>query len=536
VVVVTGGGGGIGAAIATELGRRGDHVVTVDPLVSVDGTEALAPAAETTADRIVAAGGSAETSNASVTDGDALAAMFSSLLSTHGRLDAVVNVAGITRPTSFAKGTDADWAAVLAVHLDGYCNVLSAALPHLAEAGRGAILGVTSGSGWRAADAGAYSVAKRAVASLTWELGRVAPPGVTVNAISPIAMTRMVTAALARAGGSGAAKPGGTAKTGGLSLAAMPAPEELAPLAAHLVGPDVAQRAQILFAGGSEVATVEPPRLIEVVRTSEVVSLDAVVDGFLDALVAAELAQATTGGANPRFAALFGAGSPGEVTRRGDRATVVVVTDRSGMGAALVSQLEAAGMAAEIFSSDALGPGFAGARSALERAGATQGGIDAIVVATTPPHVWGQDWPSVLASHGGLADTLHGDASWNRAAADLATEERPMRVVHVIDAASAGGRSRAQAAAQQARMSRKTTGDRVAAFAIGLEDVAEAEVAAAVAARLATTADVTLSGAELAVGTGWLGLRSHPRPGASMVYGGPDLPPWFDTLLGEISS
>ena len=60
---------------------------------------------------------------------------------------------------------------MLDVHLDGYRNVLDAALPLMAAAGHGRILGVTSGSGWRVGDAGAYGCAKRAVASLTWQLG-----------------------------------------------------------------------------------------------------------------------------------------------------------------------------------------------------------------------------------------------------------------------------------------------------------------------------------------------------------------------------
>ena len=155
VVVVTGGGGGIGAAVARELGRRGTHVVTVDPLVSVDGAEVLPAAEETTAGQIVAAGGSAEASNLSVTDRAGVADLFARLVEQHGRLDGVVNVAGITRPTGFAKGSADDWAAVLSVHLDGYLSVLAAALPLMADAGHGRIVGVTSGSGWRAADAGA---------------------------------------------------------------------------------------------------------------------------------------------------------------------------------------------------------------------------------------------------------------------------------------------------------------------------------------------------------------------------------------------
>ncbi|HEY6472452.1 MAG TPA: SDR family NAD(P)-dependent oxidoreductase, partial [Acidimicrobiales bacterium] len=191
VAAVTGGGGGIGGAIAEDLGRSGWFVVTVDPLVTLEGTEELPEPESTTAGRIVAAGGSAQASSASVTDGPALRALFRQLADEHGGLDAVVNVAGITRQSYVASGTEEDFQALLDVHLGGYLNVLEAALPIMAAAGHGRIVGVTSGSGWRAADAGGYSAAKRAVAALTWELGRQAPPGVTVNALSPIANTRM---------------------------------------------------------------------------------------------------------------------------------------------------------------------------------------------------------------------------------------------------------------------------------------------------------------------------------------------------------
>jgi NAD(P)-dependent dehydrogenase (short-subunit alcohol dehydrogenase family) len=121
--VVTGGAAGIGAAIAEELGRSGAFVVTVDPRLTLDGSTLLDDTAEpTTADRIVAAGGQARASNTSVTDGAAVQALFTALVEEFGSLDAVVNVAGISRPTGFALGKEDDWAAVLDVHLNGYLN------------------------------------------------------------------------------------------------------------------------------------------------------------------------------------------------------------------------------------------------------------------------------------------------------------------------------------------------------------------------------------------------------------------------------
>ncbi|HMQ25117.1 MAG TPA: SDR family oxidoreductase, partial [Acidimicrobiales bacterium] len=247
VAVVTGGGAGIGAAIAAELGRAGVFVVTVDPLVSVDGVEPLPDPEETTAGRIVAAGGAATASNLSVTDRDGVIELFAALADEHGGVDAVVNVAGITRQMSYVEGTEDDWRSVLAVQLDGFLNVLEAALPIMAAQGHGHVLGVTSGSGWRPADTGAYGCAKRAVASLVWQLGGLAPAGVVVNAISPIAVTRMVLAAMERQKAATAKQA--QAKTSGLALGTrMPTPDQLGPVGAHLVGEDFAAcRGQVVF-------------------------------------------------------------------------------------------------------------------------------------------------------------------------------------------------------------------------------------------------------------------------------------------------
>ena len=338
VCVVTGGGGGIGAAIAEDLGRQGWFVVTVDPLVTLDGTETLPAPEETTAGRIVAAGGSARASSASVTDGAALQELFRELAHEHKGLDAVVNVAGITRQSYFAQGTEEDWLALLNVHLGGYLNVLEAALPLMAAAGHGHIVGVTSGSGWRAADAGGYSSAKRAVAALTWQLGRQTPPGVTVNAMSPIANTRMVAAALERARAAGRAGGGG-----GLSLDAIPGPENLGPLGAHLVSDDFGWcSGQVLFAGGSEVGVVDRPRLLEVVRTDGVASLDGVLQAVIPrAFVRAEAAQTSDGGSNPRFGPIFDEPAPAEAgSAQVPISRCAVVSDRPTIAAAITATLE----------------------------------------------------------------------------------------------------------------------------------------------------------------------------------------------------
>lgn len=537
VAVVTGGGGGIGAAIAEALGRAGAHVVTMDPLVTLDGAEALPPTEETTAGRIVAAGGSAQASSVSVTDGQAVRALFEELAAEHGSVDAVVNVAGITRPTGFAKGTEDDWHAVLAVHLDGYRNVLAAALPIMAAAGHGRILGVTSGSGWRAADAGAYSCAKRAVASLTWELGRVSPPGVVVNALSPIAVTRMVTAALGRAP---SAASGGSAATGGLSLGSMPTPDQLGPLGAHLVdGRFAACAGQVVFAGGAEVAVVDRPRLLEVVRTGGVASLPHLLEAATaGALVPAEVAQASAGGSNPRFGSAFS--EPAEDLPPPVVRSCAVVAARAEVGDAVVAALAARGVPAEALPTAAHDAGFAAAAAALGAFADRHGSLDGIVVAldggagasTTAPA-----WEQVLHEHAPLVGQLHADAAWARGVADhAAAAGRPVRLVTLTDATTAGGRSRAQAAAQLARASRRATDDRVSAFAVGVEAAGEEHAVAELAAQLlCSPAAADLAGAELVVGGGWIGLRSHPRPGGSVSFGGPELPEWFDDALARVS-
>jgi NAD(P)-dependent dehydrogenase (short-subunit alcohol dehydrogenase family) len=535
VAVVTGGGGGIGAAIAEKLGRGGWFVVTLDPLVTLDGSERLPEPEQTTAGRIVAAGGSARASSVSVTDAEGVGDLFRTLADEHGALDAVVNVAGITRQTFFAEGTEEDWLEVLAVHLGGYLNVLGAALPLMAAAGHGRVLGITSGSGWRAADAGAYSCAKRAVAALTWQLGRGAPPGVAVNAMSPIAATRMVAAAAERA-----RQAGGASRGGGLSLfSTMPGPEALGPLGAHLVGDGFGWcRGQVLFAGGSELSVIDRPRLLEVVRSDEVVSLDRVLENVVPrAFAKAEAGQMSDGGSNPRFGPIFDEPSSAEEVVSAGVRCCAVVSDRPRLAASLTAALEARSVTCHQV--DVIG-GFGDAGQALRALVETAGPIDAIVMAPAgrPPSTSTDEWERVLADHAGIVEHIHADAGWARAAADYAARDsRPVRLVTLIDAATAGGRSRSQASAQLARAAPGATQGRVTAFAASIEAPEEAvcqPVGELVAHLLSHSDAVALGGAELAVGAGWIGLRSHPRAVGSVIYGGPAVPAWLDDTLRDI--
>jgi NAD(P)-dependent dehydrogenase (short-subunit alcohol dehydrogenase family) len=522
VVVVTGGGAGIGAAVAEELGRIGWFVVTVDPLVTLDGAERLPEPEETTAGRIVAAGGAARASSVSVTDRNAVRDLFDELVRERGRLDAVINVAGISRPTSFTRGSDEDWFGVLSVHLDGYLNVLGAALPIMAAAGQGRILGVTSGSGWRLADTGAYGCAKRAVAALTWQLGRRAPDGVVVNAMSPIAVTRMVTAALGQAKARSASSTSST--TGGLSLGSMPEPEQLGPSAAHLVAESFSWcSGEVIFVGGSEVAVIEPPRLLEVVRTDGATAIAPLLQAATTLVLGpAEAKQSSTGGTNPRLASVDDAPPPANAVR-----SCAIVSDRPDLAAAIESALRSRGVACSPVEVDGT------LASAVER----DGPIDAVVMALAEPAAAGDGasaWERILAEHAGLVGRIRADARWAREVADHAADaERPVRLITLTDAVTSGGRSRAQAAAQLARSARSATGERVAAFAVSVETT-NIEGLGEIAAHLVCSAEAqALAGAELAAGPGWFGLRSHPRPTRSVSLGGTAVPEWIDSLLEE---
>src|SRR4029077_17436716 len=193
VAVVTGAGGGLGRSHALELARRGAQVVVNDLGGAVDGTGGSASAAEQGVGEIRAAGGEAVANADSVATPDGGTAIVECALDTFGRIDIVVNNAGILRDAAFKNVTPELLDAVIDVHLKGAFNVLRTAWPVLREQNYGRVVNTSSGSGlFGNFGQSNYGAAKAGLMGLTRVLSiEGARNNVMVNAIAPIARTRM---------------------------------------------------------------------------------------------------------------------------------------------------------------------------------------------------------------------------------------------------------------------------------------------------------------------------------------------------------
>jgi NAD(P)-dependent dehydrogenase (short-subunit alcohol dehydrogenase family) len=199
VVLVTGGGRGIGREHALEFAHQGAKVVVNDLGAEVDGSgSSLGPAGEVV-DAIRAMGGEAVANGDDVADTDGAARMVSTAVDTFGRLDVVVNNAGILRDRMIVNMTPEEWDAVIRVHLRGTYAPAHAALQYWRERSKAGedndarIINTTSPSGiYGNVGQTNYGAAKAGIAAFTviaaMEVGRY---GVTVNAIAPSALTRM---------------------------------------------------------------------------------------------------------------------------------------------------------------------------------------------------------------------------------------------------------------------------------------------------------------------------------------------------------
>ncbi len=193
VVAVTGAGRGIGRDIALLAAKEGARVVVNDLGVSTDGANPDATPANEVVKEIKAAGGEAAANGDSVADPAASEKIIQCALDNFGRIDGVVNNAGILRDVIFHKMSHADWKAVIDVHLHGAFNVSKAAALHFKNQGSGSYVHFTSTSGLIGNIGQAnYAAAKMGIVGLSKIIALdMARFGVRSNCISPWAWSRM---------------------------------------------------------------------------------------------------------------------------------------------------------------------------------------------------------------------------------------------------------------------------------------------------------------------------------------------------------
>ena len=193
VAIVTGAGGGLGRQHALALAKRGAKVVVNDLGGSRDGVGGSVSAAQAVVDEIKAAGGEAIANGASVTDYAAVQAMVQQAVDAWGRVDILINNAGILRDKTFAKMEIADFELVMDVHLMGAVHCCKAVWPHMTAQKYGRIVMTTSSSGlYGNFGQSNYGAAKMALVGLMQTLSiEGAKNDIRVNCLAPTAATRM---------------------------------------------------------------------------------------------------------------------------------------------------------------------------------------------------------------------------------------------------------------------------------------------------------------------------------------------------------
>ena len=193
VAIVTGAGGGLGREHALALAARGARVVVNDLGGARDGTGGSATAAQAVVSEIEAAGGEAMANGASVTDAAAVQAMVDATIARWGRVDILINNAGVLRDRSFAKMDLDDFRFVMDVHVMGAVNCTKAVWDPMRDANYGRIVMTTSSSGLYGNFGQAnYGAAKMALVGLMQTLSiEGAKNDIRVNCLAPTAHTRM---------------------------------------------------------------------------------------------------------------------------------------------------------------------------------------------------------------------------------------------------------------------------------------------------------------------------------------------------------
>jgi len=191
VAVVTGAGNGLGKAYALELARRGAQVVVNDLGGSLKGQGGSAAPADQVVEEIIAAGGQAVANYDSVLEGSKVV---DAAVKSFGRIDIVINNAGILRDVSFKRMSEQDWDAVMAVHLKGAFSVTRAAWDHMLKQKYGRIIGTASIAGLMGNVGQAnYATAKMGMLGFTQTLAKEGQKNnIHANSVAPFAGTRMM--------------------------------------------------------------------------------------------------------------------------------------------------------------------------------------------------------------------------------------------------------------------------------------------------------------------------------------------------------
>ncbi|MFT5643550.1 MAG: NAD(P)-dependent dehydrogenase (short-subunit alcohol dehydrogenase family) [Janthinobacterium sp.] len=279
VVLVTGAGGGIGRDIALAMARSGARVVVNDIGASLEG-DALEfnPGRQVVAE-IEALGGVAVANSDSVADANGAARIVDCALEHFGRIDCVVNNAGILRDRIFHKMSVDDWDAVMKVHLYGAFFVSKAAALHFKEQGSGSLVHMTSASGLVGNLGQAnYSAAKLGVTALSKSIALdMQRFNVRSNCICPFAWSRMTSSIPVDT-------PQDQARVDKLKLMT---PDKVAPLAVYLAS-DAAQEvnAQVFAVRNNEIFLMSQPRPLRSVHRAEGWTPQSIAEHAMPALKA----------------------------------------------------------------------------------------------------------------------------------------------------------------------------------------------------------------------------------------------------------
>jgi len=262
VAIVTGAGRGIGRAIALHVAQQGASVVVNDSGVELDGSGGSAEVAASVADEIVRFGGRAVASAESVGTFEAAQRIVALAQKTFGRIDVLVNNAGIVRDRMIFNMTESEWESVLRVHLTGTFACMRMVLPLMREQRHGRVVNVISTAGLIGNVGQAnYAAAKGGVAALTRVCALdMARYNVTANCVAPFAYTRMTESI----------KGATPAQVEYISKAKAALPEHVTPLVSYLSS-DLAEgvTGQIFGVRGKEIFLFSQPRPVYAIADVE---------------------------------------------------------------------------------------------------------------------------------------------------------------------------------------------------------------------------------------------------------------------------